>query len=282
MADKRDPNIWRVDMREPGVEPGAPVPLISSTRIDYCPAYSPDGRKIAFSSTRSGASDIWVCSSDGSNAAQLTTSGNVSNPPKWSPDGQTIVYTMADGGYTSVYVISANGGPPRRLTSGPFVDKRSTFSQDGRSIYFPSNRSGEYQIWKIPADGGNPVQITPNGEARDTPQESPDGRFLYYCKGDSVWRMPVGGGEESMVLDSIHPFGGWAFWEQGIYFFRPADAMEHSDLCLYEFATGNTSKVLTIEKPIFYYIAASPDGRSILYTQNDRRGSDLMLVENFR
>ncbi len=85
-----------------------------------------------------------------------------------------------------------------------------------------------------------------------------------------------------MVLDSVHPSGGWAFWEQGIYFFRPPDSKGHSDLCLYEFGTGKTSKVLTIEKPIFYFIEASPDGRTILYTQNDQDGSDLMLVENFR
>jgi Tol biopolymer transport system component len=261
------------------------VPLISSTQIDLYPAYSPDGRKIAFGSTRSRASEIWVCSSDGSNAVQLTTSGG--GVPKWSPDGRTIVYRGGGGGpNTSVHVISADGGVPRRLTTGPFIDKRATFSRDGRSIYFPSNRSGTWEIWKIPASGGTPVQITLDGEDRECPQESPDGKFLYYEKGYptqcSIWKMPVRGGEETIVLDSVHCTGGWAFWKDGIYFFRPADAKGHSDIYQYEFASGKTSKVLTIEKPVFYHIEASPDGRSILYTQNDQDGSDLMLVENFR
>ena len=273
-------------MPKPGLEPGVPVPLISSTQIDLYPAYSPDGRKIAFGSTRSRGHEIWVCRSDGSNAVQLTTSGG--GVPKWSPDGRTIVYRGGGGPNTSVHVISADGGVPKRLTTGPSIDYRAIFSRDGQSIYFASNRSRTKQIWKVPAAGGDPVQITPDGEDREGPLESRDGKFLYYIKGNpypdrcAVYRMPVGGGEETLVLDSVHCAGHWAFWKEGIYFFRPADAKGHSDLCMYEFATGKTSKVLTIEKSISYYIEASPDGRSILYTQNDQDGSDLMLVENFR
>jgi Tol biopolymer transport system component len=274
-------------MREPGLEPGVPAPLISSTKRDYMPAYSPDGRKIAFTSTRSGAYETWVCLSDGSNAVQLTAVGNA-GPAKWSPDGQSIVYREVSGAYTSVFVVSAEGGAPRRLTAGPFNDQAAIFSRDGKSIYFASQRSGMFEIWKVPAGGGDPVQVTPNGEVRDMPQESPDGKSIYYTKcaswpeACSVWRMPVGGGEETLVLDSVHEAGQWAFWKEGIYFFRPADEKGRSDICLYEFATGNTRKVLTIEKPIDYYIEASSDGRTILYTQLDQAGSDLMLVENFR
>jgi serine/threonine protein kinase len=279
-----DFSIWRVDMREPGLEPGAPVPLISSTKLDYCPAYSPDGSKIAFASNRSGAWEIWVCSSNGSDAVQLTTAGG--NPPRWSPDGQTIAYTAVEGGHTSVHVVNASGGVPKRLTTGPFVDQHPTFSRDGRSLYFRSDRSGTFAIWKTPSRGGDLVQITSHEE--DLPNESSDGKSLYYAKHVlyptecSVWRMPVGGGEETLVLNSVHATGGWAFWKEGIFFFRPADARGHSDICLYEFATGKTRKILTIEKPVMFSIEASPDGRTVLYTQVDDRGDDLMLVENFR
>jgi Tol biopolymer transport system component len=240
-----------------------------------------------FTSTRSGANEIWVCRSDGSDAVQLTTVGNA-GAAKWSPDGRTIVYREAGAARTSICVISADGGAPRRLTAGPFRDKLATFSRDGKSIYFASHRSGWCEIWKVPAGGGDPVQVTPNGEVRDLPQESLDGKFIYYTKiatypkSYSVWRMPVGGGEETLVLDSVHWAALWALWKEGIYFFRPADEKGRSDICLYEFATGRTRRVLTIEKPIDSYIEASPDGRTILYTQLDQAGSDLMLVENFR
>ena len=59
------------------------------------------------------------------------------------------------------------------------------------------------------------------------------------------------------------------------------DKQGHKDLCLQVFSTGKTSKILTIERP-GGGVAVSPDGRTLLYSQVDETGSDLMLVENFR
>ena len=138
----------------------------------------------------------------------------------------------------------------------------------------------------MPATGGEAIQITRNGG--DAPEESPDGKAVYFLKGwpsrCSVWKVPAGGGEETRVLDSVHCMGGWKhnIWEQGIYFFTPPDGQGHSDIRLYEFATGKTKKITSIEQRIDFAIAVTPDGQTILYTQVDEVGSDLMLVENFR
>ena len=138
----------------------------------------------------------------------------------------------------------------------------------------------------MPATGGEAVQITRHGGEADVPQESPDGKFLYYHKGwpshCSVWRIPVAGGEEVKVLDSVHPYGLWEVGKQGIYFFTPPDGHGRSDLCLYKFATGKTSKILTIEPHLYHRIAVSPDEQTILCTRYEQTGSDLMLVEDFR
>jgi hypothetical protein len=97
-----------------------------------------------------------------------------------------------------------------------------------------------------------------------------------------VWRVPAGGGEEVKVLDSTHLYAEWTVGKQGIYFFTPPNKQGRSDICLYKFATGKINKILTIERNLYYRIAISPDERTILYTQFDQAGSDLMLVENFR
>ncbi len=117
-------------------------------------------------------------------------------------------------------------------------------------------------------------------------EESPDGRFIYYSKGwpveTSLWRIPVKGGEEVKVLDSVHTAGRWTLGREGIYFFTAPDKAGHGDIQLHEFSTGKIRRILTIERGVDEHIAVSPDGRWILYTHLDEAASDLTLVENYR
>ncbi len=199
---KWDNDIYRVDLSGAGANSGAPFNFISSTRLEFGPAYSPDGKRIAFCSDRSGAWEFWVCDPDGSNAVQLTSlRGEDNDRATWSPDGRSIAFGLRVGGIQHIFVANANGGIPRKLMTDPAGDSTwPHWSRDGQSIYFRSKRGGTSQIWKMPATGGDAVQITPNGHERDLPQESPDGKSLYYVKADrypdqcSVWRMPAGGG----------------------------------------------------------------------------------------
>jgi Tol biopolymer transport system component len=281
-------NIWRVELEGRSRKPrGVPLKLMATTRWDIHPAYSPDGSRIAFRSTRSGSDAIWLCKSDGSNPVQLISiKGSDIMGPRWSPNGQSIAFTAFPQHNEDIFRINTNGGAPRRLTSHPAADAWPYWSQDGQWLYFRSSRSrSSGEIWKMPSSGGEAVQITRNGG--DYPQESPDGRFVYYEKGwpshCTVWRMPVEGGEETKVLDGVHPYGKWAVAKEGIYFFIGSGDWTNKDICFYEFATGQTTKVLTIKEcNPDDYIAVSPDGLTILFPQVDQVGSDLMLVENFR
>jgi serine/threonine protein kinase len=285
-TEQYDLNIWRVDLKGAGQKPGVPFRFIASTQTEAYPAYSPDGRRIAFMSDRSGTQEIWICDSDGSKTLQLTSFGGAAiYGPSWSRDSQNIAFTVAQKEMKEdVYVVSVNGGLPRRMTTDPAEDKWPYWSHDGKWIYFSSTRSGREEIWKMPSNGGEAVQMTRN--SGDTPQESADGKFLYYMKGwpeaVSVWRAPVDGGQEVKVLDSVDSEGQWALGTEGIDYFRTPDKLGHSDICFYEFATGQIRKILSTERPVNTHIAVSPDGRTILYPQSDESGSVLMLVENFR
>ena len=287
MVPKYNYGIWRIDLRDPRRKPGTPFRLIPSTRNESCPAYSPDGKRIAYASDRSGNLEIWACNSDGSNAVPVTSIGRGGAfGPRWSPDGQDIVFGEEFRDSIDIYVVSATGGPLRSLMSEQSGTTPWPFwSRDGKWIYFRSMRSGTSEIWKIPAAGREAAQITRNGG--DQPQESPDGKFIYYVKADayptscSVWRIPVGGGEETRILASTACGLPYAPREQGIYFFAKADEKGQSDVCFYEFATRSITKILNVGRPVSS-IAVSPDGRTILWTQNDHSDTDLMLVEDFR
>jgi len=281
-------SIWRLPLRHFAAGKAVPVRLISSTASDVGPQYSPDGKRIAFSSRRSGRAQIWLCDSEGANTFPLTNLSHTSSgTPRWSPDGRQIAFDSLAEGNRDIYVVSADGGQPHRFTKESSDDVCPSWSRDGRWIYFGSDRSGSLQIWKQPTEVGQPVQVTKQGGFEGF--ESPDGRFFYYAKGrgiPGIWRIPVEGGAETPVVD-IHQAGlfrSWAVVEQGVYFVT-AETKGRSLIEFFSFATGQVTPVAAPEKPIFRNIwgmAVSPDGQWLLFTQIDQQSSDIMLIENFR
>jgi Tol biopolymer transport system component len=284
----RDENIWRADLVGDGREPNPPVKLISSTRQDWVPHFSPDGKRIAFQSDRSGAHEIWVCESDGSRTRQLTWFGKaMSGTPRWSPDAKHIAFDSNVEGQWDIHVISANGGKPRRLTSDASHEVVPSWSNDGKWIYFASNRAGDFQVWKMPANGGEAVQVTKKGGV--VAFESTDGRWLYYTKtkmpeivvqSSSLWKVALPGGEESQVLESIL-MRNFAVAAGGIYFIPEPGPGGSASIQFLNFASGESKRIIEINNP-GWAMAASRDGRSLLWMQIDYEGDDLMLVENFR
>ena len=283
-----DSNIWRIELQSSTGRGGSPTRLIASTQVEVGPQFSPDGKKITFCSDRSGNSEIWICDSDGSNCLQLTSfEGPHTCTPRWSPDGQRIAFDSRPEGHSDIYVIDHEYRVPRRLTTATSDDVVPSWSNDGRWIYFSSNRTGRRQVWKAPAEGGPAVQVTQNGGFAAF--ESPDGQFVYYAKftEPGIWRVPVEGGEETLVLDLLQP-GFWGYWavvEEGIYFLN-AEAKPRPAIEFFRFADGKTLRIAPLEKrPALWPpgLAVSPDGRYILYVQIDQvTTSDIMLVENFR
>ncbi len=279
--------IWRVPGRAASPPPQAPAKLIASSASDNTPDYSPDGRRIAFSSDRGGRENIWVCDSDGANPVQLTTFESSSGTPRWSPDGRRLVFDSLEAGDWNVYVIDAEGGKPRRLTQEPSSDNRGTWSRDGRFVYLDSDRSGRRQIWKIPSAGGEAVQVTHDGGVYAL--ESADGKSIYYSKAESgagIWRVPVSGGEETEVVPGPIGWGDWALSGSGIYFMTTlsagASSRDHVIRHL-AFGTGRKTDVYRDKGQSFrMWLAVSPDEKSILYGENPPWTSELTLVENFR
>ena len=113
--------------------------------------------------------------------------------------------------------------------------------------------------------------------------ESPDGKYIFYARRDEpgLWKMPIEGGEETLVLDRLKTghWGNWVVLEKGIYFIN---SDSEAAIEFFDFATRRASRVTEIKTPNNPGLAISPDGRWILYAQVDRTDGDIMLVENFR
>jgi Tol biopolymer transport system component/DNA-binding winged helix-turn-helix (wHTH) protein len=275
-------NIWRRRLNSV-VSAGPPDKFIASTRMESGPHFSPDGSKIAFESTRSGAYEVWMCSSDGTGLVQLTNFNSVTGTPRWSPDGQRIAFDSRAGNNVDIFVVDSQGGSPRRLTSGPTSEVVPSWSRDGHWVYFASNRTGRGEVWKMPSTGGSAAQVTHHGGFAAF--ESPDGRFVYYAKGLTIpglWRVPTNGGEEVEVISSLEA-GYWGYWvvvSNGIYFL---DMTPKPGIAFFNLTTHRTTRVFDLEtRPAKEApgLAVSGNG-TILYTQLDALNSDIILVENF-
>jgi Tol biopolymer transport system component len=274
-------NIWAVNLATHGEL--LTTLLIGSSRKEWAPSSSPDGQRIAFESSRSGWSEIWIADRDGSHPRQLTNlKGSVASFPRWSPDGRTIVFHSRQKIYATLYTIDVGTSLVRELKYDAVNDIAPSWSHDRKWIYFASQRTQDLQIWKVPAEGGRAIQMTSKGG--NVPIESPDGGFVVYTKqGSGIWRIPVSGGEEQQILPDPVAGAGSAYAPAsgGIYFIREVTKGEEPALIFFNSATGQYTTITRIPRPVYLGLAISPNEQTFLYTRIDHASCELMLVENF-
>lgn len=196
------------------------------------PAFSPDGRRLAFLSSRSGRSQVWVIPIDGGEAEQVTAAEAGVSSFRWSPDGSRIAHTAADPKseeekkaekekrdvilvdrnfeYSHLYVVAlaqdASGKrEPRRLTGGHFHVTAFDWSPDGKAIVFAhqpdprintASRAGDLSI--VRAEGGEPTPLVTGGGVETSPLYSPDGKWVAFVSTGTT-PEPVGVGDVYVV-----------------------------------------------------------------------------------
>ncbi len=194
----------------------------------FCPAWSPDGRRIAFDASWSGPRRIWISDHRGRNPEQLTTdvSDAVSHiRPRWSPDGRCIVFQTLEGPKFDARVIDVASKKICSVTDDYTMDLNPMWSPDGEWIYLSSYRSGGINLWRIPVDvDGTPIgpleQVT-FGPGHDVDIDiSAEGRIVFAIlkQNADLWRLPVdprsgeATGEPEAVVESTreNSRGAWS------------------------------------------------------------------------
>jgi Tol biopolymer transport system component/DNA-binding winged helix-turn-helix (wHTH) protein len=283
-VSKRLDTTWRLDLKDERHTLAPPVRLLSGRGSVLRPSYSPDGKKIAFESDRMGYSDIWMCDSDGSNCSQLTALHGQTGTARWSPNGRYISFESIAQDYYQVGVVEVPDGTPHMLTTFPGVNNGApNWSRDGEWIYFYSSHDpGAYQLWKMPFNGGSPVRVTTKGGVYAI--ESKDGQFLYYAKftESGIWKRSLASGQESRLPINVSDWFNWALTRDGIYFLN-FDIPPHGRIEFFDFAHGQSTPILAPDKPVapFGGVVVSPDGKSLLFGQNELDESYIMVMKNF-
>lgn len=210
---------------------GTPTRIAEGLAYEHQPRFSPDGRRIAFTSDRGGGDNIWVMNVDGSDKRQVTKEDfRLLNQPSWSPDGKFIVAkkhftTGRSLGTGEVWLYHVSGG------SGVQLVKRASeqlqkelgepiYAADGKGIYYTRNitpgpifeyaqnsRTDLFDIERYDIDSGEVTTVASGvgGSVRPTP--SPDGKSIAFVRRDrgktTLWVKSLTGGEQRKIYDAL-------------------------------------------------------------------------------
>ena len=202
-------NVWRIPILTDRRANWGDAEQITfdNARVEFFDL-SPDGKRLAISSDRTGNQDLWTLPREGGQMTQLTTEPTPDWAPRWSPDGEEIAFYAYRSGNRDVWVMPSGGGQARQLTSHLSEETVPTWSPDGGEIAFTSRRSGNRDIWIIGAEGGEPRQVTVHPADESIVDWSPDAKYLVFIAGSHLFRIPAAGGEREQVGERLVGFFG--------------------------------------------------------------------------
>ena len=243
------------------------------------PAWSPDGRWIAFAM----AGDIWRIPAAGGTAEQLTRGPWYHFEPSWSPDGSRIVMTVETGEGLDIALLEAEGGAVTPLVEGGGVDVQPAWGPEGRFVYFATAGAG-MDIHRIEVATEVREAVVDGPGSQYQPRVSPHGVLAYMAPSrgvtgsGAIWTRPPGGGSPVLVRAEETAYRARPDWlpdGRGLVFV--SDEAGSNDLVLIAAdggnplrLTGGTSHELTPR--------VSPGGDEIAFVSNERGPTELHVV----
>ena len=181
--------------------------ISNNPAFDGYPHWSPDGKKIAFMTSRDGINyEIYVMNADGTSQTRLTNNADLDAEPSWSPDGTKIAFRSdRDNHNYQIYVMNADGSEQTNISNNTAADIHPDWSPDGTKIAFASDRAGSYQIYVMNADGSEQTRLT-NPAFGYQPSWSPDGTEIAFSSsrdGNSeIYVMNADGSEQTRLTNN--------------------------------------------------------------------------------
>jgi Tol biopolymer transport system component len=177
---------------------------------DWSPAWSSDGQRIVFTSSRDaqlpGVHNIYIMNADGGDVIRLTYNQAWDEYGAWSPDGQHIAFVSTADNNAEIFAVNTDGSNYQRLTYNQADDRNPSWSPDGRRLALASRRTGTWQIFVMDADGGNQTRLTYSDANDFDPTWSPDGsRIAFVSDRDGnaeIYVMNADGSGQTRLTDN--------------------------------------------------------------------------------
>jgi Tol biopolymer transport system component len=237
------------------------------------PAWSPDGKRIAFTmGGEQGPGVLYTANPDGSQAVRLTQEGRGSYLPVWSPDGRQVAFLSqapSNGNFGEVAVINADGSGEKRLTDNGGWNYGVSWSPDGQGLVFGSRQSGTWQLYTAAADGTDQVLLDTGGGG-NAPAWSPDGRRIVFTSDrtgqDNIYVVAVSDSHVQQLTSGASHNDNAVWSPDGTQIAFTSDRAGTSEIYVMQ-ADGSGVRNRTAHPGLDSRVPGwSPDGSQILYT----------------
>lgn len=161
-----------------------PQTIATSTEPLMSPAWSPDGRKMAYVSFERKSAAIYIQTLATGQRERVAEFPGINGAPAWSPDGTRLALTLSKDGSPDIYVLNLNSRAVTKLTQSYAIDTEPTWSPDGSRIVFTSDRGGKPQLYIMPSQGGEEKRLTFSGNYNARASFSPDGKYIAMVHGN--------------------------------------------------------------------------------------------------
>jgi TolB protein len=174
-----EPNAkTRIELRIADADGHNPQTIVSSSEPLMSPAWSPDGRKLAYVSFEEGRSAIYVQEVFTGRREKLTSYPGINSAPAWSPDGRKLAMALSKDGNLDIHVLDLATRNLKAITRHYAIDTEPAWSTDGRYIVFTSDRGGKPQIYRMPSYRGKAERLTFANAYNARASYAPDGKSL--------------------------------------------------------------------------------------------------------
>lgn len=161
-----------------------PQILLESNEPIMSPAWSPDGRSLAYVSFEEKNSAVYIQDIQSGVRQKVASNRGINSAPGWSPDGSRLALTLSKDGNPEIYIFHIASKTLSRITENAAIDTEPVWSGDGKMLAFTSDRGGNPQIYEVPVEGGQPKRISFNGTYNAGPEYSPDNKTIAVINGE--------------------------------------------------------------------------------------------------
>jgi TolB protein len=271
------------------IKPGPPKQLTNHSEDDQNPLWSPDGKRILFTSKRTyGTFNLWIMNADGSGAKALTSlpDNDAVNLPgsAWCKSTDRIVFSSDQSGSENIWTIKSDGTGLQQVSNTPYLDREPTWSPTCDRIAFQSSRNGNWDIYVMNTNGSGVTRLTTDGADDWAPNWSPTSEtILFQSKRTGTWKLwtvqATGGAEVQLTTGNAEDTDcSWSADGKQVVFSTDAGGSSGARIAILPLAQPKDVLIVTSGEAYDGAPCWSPSGQIIAF-ESDRSGNlDLWTV----